>query len=366
MRVARLALAVALAAIGCAGHGDPPASTDWDPEAARLFEAAERAVEAGDHAQGRALMEQAAATGEPDAINGLALYVGRGIGADPDPQRGRQLLEQAVGAGSVAAKVNLGNELLRSQDPKDQRRGVALLQAVYAHPPEGERGAGLRRLAAGALAPAYLFAIGVEEDIPRGVDLLEQADASREAPAEVLYLLGRTYDSGWGGRERDALKSHLYFVRAAQMDHAPSQWYVGMSMLNESGAEHDEREAYRWVRRSGEAGFLNGELSTAVMLALGQGVAEDDVEARKWYERAVNKNSAHALRGLGFMMLTGEGGPRDPVRGFAYLQLAAEGGDGEAVERAASFRSELSEDELEAADAIVKQWLAEHGRPSAD
>jgi TPR repeat protein len=325
-----VALTVALAAIGCTGPGEP-AVRSWDPAAARLFAAAEKAVDAGDYAQGRALMERAAATGEPEAMNGYAMYVSRGIGADPDPVRGRVLLEQAVAAGSVAARVNLGCELIHSEDPGDQRRGVGLLADVYAHPPAVPSGGDLRMLAAGGLASAYLFGISVEEDVPRGVELLELADASHQAAPDMLYLLGRTYQSGWGGREPDALKSYLYFLRGAQLGHAPSQWYVGMALLNESGAAHDEREAYRWVRMSGEVGFLNGELSTAVMLALGQGVEEDDVEARRWYERAATKNSAHALRGLGFMLLTGEGGPREPARGLAYVQLAADAGDEEAV-----------------------------------
>jgi hypothetical protein len=80
------------------------------------------------------------------------------------------------------------------------------------------------------------------------------------------------------------------------------------------------------VKASGEAGYRNGQISAAVMLAVGQGVQEDDAQARAWYERAARAGSAHALSSLGMMLITGEGGPIDAVTGQAYLELAAAGG----------------------------------------
>jgi uncharacterized protein len=366
VRAALLALMLALPVIGCVGHRQQAVSDAWDPEAARLFEEADAALGKQDFVRARALMERAAATGEPEAINGLALYVSQGVGADPDPVRGRALLEQAFAKGSVGARLNLGCALVDSNQPEEQERGVALLQELYADPPEGEGKAATRRMAAGGLAKAYLFGVAVDEDIARGVDLLEEADASADADPQILFLLGRVFESGWGGRAPDSMRSYLYFMRAAQKDHAPSQWKVGMALLNESGAKRDEREAYRWVRRSADGGYLNGQLSTAVMLALGQGVAEDDVESRAWYERAANRNSAHALRGLGSMLLTGEGGPRDPARGLAYVQLAADAGDENAVKGLEWSRAQVSDAERRAAEEIAAKWLREHGKPVPD
>lgn len=366
MRAAFLVMAVALAATGCAGPGKQAASTTWDPEAARLFEAAEEAVDAGDYARGRALMERAAATGEPEALNGLASYTAQGIGGERDPKRARELFEQAVAAGSIGAKLNLGLELIDSHDPADQRRAVALLEDLYANPPADKGKDAVRMLAAGGLGKAYAFGIAVEEDTARGVDLLEESDASEEAMPDVLFLLGRTFDSGLGGREPDAVKSYRYFLRAAHKHDAPSQWKVGMALLNGSGVERNEREAYRWVRKSGEAGYRSGEISTAVMLAIGQGVEENDVEARAWYDRAARKNSAHALRGLGFMLITGEGGPREGARGLAYVRLAAESGEEKAVQGLAWAESQASDDERKAAGPIAAHWVEEHGKPEAD
>jgi TPR repeat protein len=366
MRGGLLALTLALSTTACAGSVEQRQPDARSQEVERLMNEAESAFEHGDAARARALMEQAAATGQPDALNGYAVYVARGIGGEPDPKRAEKLVEQAAAAGSIGAKLNLALNGIDSDDLADQRRAVALLGDLHANPPDDKGKDAVRMFAAGGLARAYLFGIAVDKDVARGVDLLEEADASAEAEPKVLYLLGRAFESGWGGRAPDSVKSYLYFMRAAQKDHAPSQWKVGMRLLNLSGVERDEREAYRWVRMSGEAGYLNGEISTAVMLALGQGVAENDAEARTWYERAAQQNSAHALRGLGFMLLTGEGGARDPARGLAYVQLAADAGDENAVNGLDWSRSQASADERKAAETIAAQWLSEHGKPRPD
>jgi hypothetical protein len=358
MRFLSLVLA-ALLTLTAAGRA---ASDDRD-ETTRLMDEAAAAVDRGDQASGRALMEQAAATGHPEAINGFATYVNMGIGADPDPARARGLFEKAAAAGSIGAKLNLGLALIDSDLSADQKRAVELLSDLHSKPP-GDAGKGaVRMLAAGGLAKAYLFGIGVDQDIERGVDLLEEADGSKEAEAGVLFLLGRTFESGWGGRERDSEKAYGYFLRAAQGGHAASQWNVGMALLNGSGVERNEREAYRWVRKAAEAGETRAEISTAVMLALGQGVAENDAEARLWYERAATRNSAHALRGLGFMLLNGEGGPREAARGHAYVRLAADAGEPAAKRLLTEFPPSLDAAERTAADEIAAKWLREHGAP---
>ena len=97
--------------------------------------------------------------------------------------------------------------------------------------------------------------------------------------------------------------------------------------LSGRGTEANEVEAYRFMILSSEAGYDNGMISRAVMLATGQGTPLDAAQARVWYEQAAQLGNAHALRGLGIMYLYGEGGEPDIAIGVALLQLAREGGD---------------------------------------
>jgi len=363
--LAALSLAVMLGTAGAAPVQAAPTDNVFRPDASgpsraeieRLLQEADARVRAGDAAGARRLAEQAAASGDPDALNVLAAYVATGVGAPADEARAVTLYERAVAAGSPWAMINLGSRLVREErTAAEQRRGIQLLTLAYGDPR-------VKYAAAAELGVAYMFGVGVAEDLPRGAALLEEAEAGGNTDAYLLYMLGRTYEEGWGGRTPDPVRAHGYHFRAAQQGNARSAWVVGMNLLNGTGVAKNEAEAYRWVRRSGEAGDLRGQISTAVMLALGQGTAENDVEARAWYRKAAEAGSAHGLRGLGIMIYTGEGGAADPAMGYAYLQLASAGGDenaGRILERipAPSDRA--------AVEGHKAAWIAAHGKPGSD
>jgi hypothetical protein len=162
-----------------------------------------------------------------------------------------------------------------------------------------------------------------------------------------------------------AVAEHRDMRARAETGDALAQWELGMMLLNGHGAPKNEREAYRWVRASGEAGNESGMISTAVMLAMGQGVARDPAQARDWYRRtAETHGSAHALRGLAGMLITGDGGPTDLNRGMAYLQLADEAGDENAGRLLEIVGPQVGADVDPArVEALKAEWVAAHGRP---
>ena len=90
--------------------------------------------------------------------------------------------------------------------------------------------------------------------------------------------LGRLQPDGRGALP-DAIAGALGGQQRLQMT---ATLRLGMALLEGVGVEADPQEAYRGVRKAGEAGYANAEISTAVMLALGQGVEENDAEARSW------------------------------------------------------------------------------------
>jgi TPR repeat protein len=146
---------------------------------------------------------------------------------------------------------------------------------------------------------------------------------------------------------------------------AQLQWELGMMHLEGIGTPADAIEAYRWVSRSADGGHVRGMISHAVMLATGEGVAEDDVAARQWYERASRLDDpllAHALRGLGSMLVNGEGGPAEVPRGIAYLRIAEAGGDGNAPIVLRHFASQTTPDVDREATRIAAEWLATRPR----
>lgn len=152
--------------------------------------------------------------------------------------------------------------------------------------------------------------------------------------------------------------------RAAAGD-ADAQWQVGMDHLQGNGTPVDEQEAYRWVVRASEGGSIRGMISRGVMLALGQGVAQDEAAARTWYQRAAETGRpgwAHALRSLGAMLVVGQGGSADPPRGFAYLLVAAASRDQVAAGLLQEWRPQITPEIEREALRIAREWDAERRR----
>jgi hypothetical protein len=319
------ARAAAVCAICFAAFG-LPARLAAAPSADGLMQQALAARAARDLPRARSLMEEAAATGDAEALNGLATFAEMGVGAPPDPELALELIERAAARGSVAAKLNLGLRLTNSEREADQRRAVELLIDVHNDPPDPAVGERTRAIAAGGLGVAFLLGRGAAQDVLRGVEYLEEADARGDADERTLFLLGRAYQRGWDVRAPDPARALAYFERAADMGHAQAAWQIGMAHLRGAGVPASDALALDWFVRAGEGGDPRGDTSAAVLLSQGRGTVEDDREARRLYARAAEQGNAHALRGLGEMLLRGEGGARDEVRGLAYVLLAERAG----------------------------------------
>jgi TPR repeat protein len=356
---ASLRTAVAAAALLAAHTPMAAAARERAPDA--LVQEARAALAARDPLRARALMEEAAATGDPDALNNFATFVEMGVGGPPDGVLAHRLLEDAAERGSIAAKLNLGLRLTNSEQEADQRRAVELLIDVHNDPPDPAVIEKTRAIAAGGLGVAFLLGRGALQDVARGVDYLEEADAHADGDERTLFLLGRAYQRGWDVREPDPERALRYFQRAADLGHAESSWQVGMAHLRGAGVPASDALALDWFVRAAESGDPRGDVSAAYLLSRGRGTVEDDAEARRLYARAAEQGNPHALRGLGEMLLRGEGGARDEVQGLAYVMLAESAGvvessGGEPLP-APSARTR------EKAERLAAEWRREHEAP---
>ena len=80
------------------------------------------------------------------------------------------------------------------------------------------------------------------------------------------------------------------------------------------------RRAQRLAYRSGSPIWW---CNLAAFYAMGEGCDADPVRARTWYQKAARAGDARGLYELGFMYLTGEGGPRHAALGRSLLIRAA-------------------------------------------
>ena len=80
------------------------------------------------------------------------------------------------------------------------------------------------------------------------------------------------------------------------------------------------------VSQSRRTGLALAQYNLGVCYDRGDGVAEDHVEAVKWYRKAAEHNDAEAQYNLGICYERGDGVAEDWVEAYKWLLLAARQG----------------------------------------
>lgn len=297
---------------------------------------------------------RAAWFGAAGALSLLCAPLAAAPGRPPDLAQIRARAE----AGDATAQNDLGGRLMASENPAHLAEAREWFRkASEAGEPEGMNN----------YATMLLMGLGGPADDAAGRRLRDQAAARGSVGAHLS--IAERYLRGGEGYPLDPARA-LHHVRtaaessSANADYA--QWRLGMMYLQGVGTPADPVEAYRWVVRASEGGDVNAMISRGVMLATGEGVAEDDAAARIWYQRAAESgdvNFPHALRGLGAMLVTGEGGPVDLPRGIAYLKIARAANDANASRLLETWSDRITPEVDRQALAIANRWMAQHMPP---
>jgi uncharacterized protein len=254
-------------------------------------------------------------------------------------------------------------EQLTNADPADDAEARAWFEGAAA---------GGNPEAANALSVMLLRGIGGPADEARARELLLRAAELGSVGANMT--LSDLYIQGVWDFPRDPARGLSHAIAAAestsnQRGAAYAQWQVGMMILNGVGGPADPARAYEWVARAADNGAVRGMISRAVMLATGEGVTADPPAAREWYRRAAESHqlgNSHGLRGLGAMLVFGEGGPVELARGYAYLTLARDGGDENAPALLRRVEGAIDADTRRQAASIAAAWRLEHGDPQPE
>jgi TPR repeat protein len=100
--------------------------------------------------------------------------------------------------------------------------------------------------------------------------------------------------------------------------------------LHGEGLAQDDVEAVRWYRLAAAQGDALAQFCTGVTLQTGLGVTQDYAEAVRWYQLAAAQGCADAQYNLGFMFRDGHGVTQDNAESVRWIRLAAVRGDAQA------------------------------------
>ncbi|MDZ7823105.1 MAG: tetratricopeptide repeat protein [Ahrensia sp.] len=176
------------------------------------------------------------------------------------------------------------------------------------------------------LAEIYSRGLGVPRDIDKAGKYYEAAARQGVPEAQFQYalmLLKRDPDNS-------TVKSQAIQLmrQAADAGNAEAQFNYAQLLLAAQPGSNGQIAAFTYFEKSANQNVADAQYAIAQYYALGSGnVVADLKSARKWLEKAAQRNFETAQLELGNMMLSGVGGARDLNGGFSWINRAAASGN---------------------------------------
>jgi TPR repeat protein len=184
-----------------------------------------------------------------------------------------------------------------------QSADLVLCDRVAADPADPDKPAdvkGVSEIAAGDVQTAIKFCRSASVASRRALYQLGRAYAANRQPAEALGTWRRAVDKG---------------STSAMVE-------LGVALAEGNGIAKDEVQARKLFERAAEGGNPRGVTNLSVLAKAGGGSSADPVRARALLSKGAQTN-AEAQYQLGVMLANGEGGPRDDAGARALFEKAA-------------------------------------------
>lgn len=145
---------------------------------------------------------------------------------------------------------------------------------------------------------------------------VEQGDAEAEYQFAINYLWCTPCDD-----EATCDQMIGLLRRAAAKNHPDAIWFLADREL---GARETSPKFERELLRAGQLGSIHAQRQLGYMFATGEWSGPKDLAAAvHWYRLAAEKGEAQSQYSLGFMLLLGEGGPKNIDEGLMWVERAA-------------------------------------------
>lgn len=175
----------------------------------------------------------------------------------------------------------------------------------------------------------------------KGIANIPQADvataikfcktASGSGPRRMMYQLGRAHAAS--GQMSEAIAAYR---RASDKGHTTAMVELGVILANGTGIAKDEAQARKLFERAADAGNPRGITNLAV-LSGGSGAGTDPAKTRALLAKAAEGNSPVAQYQLGVMLQDGVGGAKDEAAARDMFEKAAAQEHPGALERMGTY-----------------------------
>jgi TPR repeat protein len=151
-----------------------------------------------------------------------------------------------------------------------------------------------------------------------------------------------------------ALKEVTPLAKAGNPD---AQHLLGLMYYMGRGVQRDYKQAMTWHRKAALQGKADAQYVVGAMYYTGNSVPQDQKQAVSWFRKAAEQGHAEAQHALGLMYRYHVAGmPQDVVLAYMLWNLAAAGGNNNATEQRASIARQMTQEQIEEAQAMSRSW----------
>jgi len=142
----------------------------------------------------------------------------------------------------------------------------------------------------------------------------------------------------------------------AKLGIAAAQFHLGQLYANGQGVPQDYVQARQWYEKAAIQGDASAQLNLGVLYENGSGVPKDYQLALFWFRRSANRGNAMTLTKLGRMYEHGNGVPKDVVQAQKWYILGAAGGDKLGAELRDALAKRMTPAQIFQAQERAREW----------
>jgi uncharacterized protein len=142
----------------------------------------------------------------------------------------------------------------------------------------------------------------------------------------------------------------------AEQGDALAQYNMGVLYRKGRGVPQDDVQARRWYEKAAVQGQTKAQFSLGTLYFNGEGVPKDYRQALRWFRLAADQGEAVAQTKIAIMYDDGQGVPHDIVQAYKWYSLASTNGDKPAAELRDRTAKQMTPAQIAEAQKLAQEW----------
>jgi len=193
--------------------------------------------------------------------------------------------------------------------------------------------------------------------LPEGLLSADLRKAAEDLNPLAFYEIGARFTEG-RGTSVDLDRATIWYQRAADLGHAPSQYRLANFYEKGSGVTRDLDAAKKWYQLAAEQGNASAMHNLAVLYATAGSVPDFDSSAQ-WFVKAAELGVRDSQVNLAILYARGDGLDRDLEQSYKWFAIAANEGDKDAAGKRDEVYNALRPEQADKARELVANWKAQ-------